>query len=81
MKDKPMTAAEAQRVLGLERSSFWDLVHRLGVPHYRYGPRLARFDIAVVAELKRYHEVRTPADLARVADGRHRFSWSAAGGR
>lgn len=67
------TPQEARLYLGIPLTSFWRLVHDKRVPRVQYSARLVRFDPAVIKALRAAHEVRTPADVDRLADGRR--SW------
>lgn len=76
-----IAAKEACRILGISCAEFWKLVHRYKVPRFVYGPRMIRFSEAVILELRAFFLAITPADMKRIADGRHTFSWSDAHGR
>lgn len=74
-----MSTKQARIMLGgpmLSLSRFWEIIHERNVPYRSLGSRGAAFERAVIQELVEFLTVRTPADRARVADKRHKFSWS-----
>lgn len=76
-----LTGSQARRFLSphMSASKFYALVRELHVPRHEFGPRCVEFDLSVMEELRAFFAVRTPADAKRVADGRHKFSWTHGG--
>lgn len=70
MKDRLISAEEARRLTGLPRSTFWDVVNKKNIPRVEFTPKTIRFRESVINQFIAEHTVQSPADRARLADGR-----------
>lgn len=74
MNERLLTPQEAQRKMGVtSKSTFWDIIaHNPNLPRVQYSPRCIRFPESGINDLIAKHLVASPADRARLADGRRR---------
>lgn len=70
MTDPLITPAEAQRMLAVPRSTFWEIVAEEKVERVEFSPRVIRFHKSKIEALIEKHTVRAPSDRDRLADGR-----------